>query len=280
MNMGGAVLTDCAITGNGGGISGWTGSLTRCTVEDNGSGITFEASETGGIASLGIHNCLITGNGSGVLIGAALEGSGSLGVEDSIIADNGEAGIRIDMYSSATVSRTTIAGHTSYGIRAAAGNATAANCIIWDNGDDLYFATTTYSDIEDGDAGTGNISEDPRFADSALRNYHVLHDSPCIDSGTPQASSTDFEGDARPLDGDFSGAAEQDMGGDEYNPATMDSDGDGYTDYMEIRSGSNPENADDRPAVICVNFQPAASPVPAGYGGSPYPGQGLGSGWK
>jgi hypothetical protein len=50
------------------------------------------------------------------------------------------------------------------------------------------------------------------------------------------------------------------------NPLGADTDGDGYTDYIEIQSGTNPLSAlaEDTPATISVNFQPYMSTAPSG----------------
>ena len=62
------------------------------------------------------------------------------------------------------------------------------NCIFWGNGDDLsYTANATYSCIEDGDPGTGNISADPMFVDPVNEDYHLQGSSPCIDRGSPNS---------------------------------------------------------------------------------------------
>jgi len=94
---------------------------------------------------------------------------------------------------------------------------TITNNIIWGNGDDLYGCTATYSDIEDGDPGEGNICADPMFVDAAGGDYHLQSGSPCIDAGTNEgAPSTDFDGNQRPMDGDGDGIAIIDMGAFEY----------------------------------------------------------------
>ena len=65
--------------------------------------------------------------------------------------------------------------------------------------------------------GTNDISADPLFVDQAGGDYHLREGSPCIDSGTSSnAPNSDFEGDARPLDGDVDGSALWDIGADEY----------------------------------------------------------------
>ncbi len=59
------------------------------------------------------------------------------------------------------------------------------NCIIWDNGDDLFGCSATYSCISDGDPGQGNIALYPHFVDRDGGDYRLLPWSPCIDAGDP-----------------------------------------------------------------------------------------------
>ncbi len=62
------------------------------------------------------------------------------------------------------------------------------NNIYWNNGDDLgSTAKATYSCIQDGDAGTGNISADPLFVDANNGDYYLQLGSPCIDAGDPSS---------------------------------------------------------------------------------------------
>lgn len=44
----------------------------------------------------------------------------------------------------------------------------------------------SYSNIQGGWDGDGNIDEDPLFVDPENDNYHLLPDSPCIDTGHPE----------------------------------------------------------------------------------------------
>jgi len=68
------------------------------------------------------------------------------------------------------------------------------SCILWDNTGDLFNCSATFSCIEDGDTGLGNISSDPLFRDgpldSVMGGYYLsntaagqLQSSPCIDTG-------------------------------------------------------------------------------------------------
>lgn len=55
----------------------------------------------------------------------------------------------------------------------------------------------TYSDIQGGYSGTGNINSDPLFVGGG--DYHLTSSSPCIDSGTStNAPATDIAGTPRP----------------------------------------------------------------------------------
>jgi predicted outer membrane repeat protein len=100
----------------------------------------------------------------------------------------------------------TIIGNTcdssggAYG-RLGGGSLIFNNCIIRNNtfpqfADSLNI---TYSDIQGGYPGTGNIDIDPQFVNAGAGNFHLTCSSPCIDAGDP----------ASPLDPDYTRA---DMG--------------------------------------------------------------------
>jgi predicted outer membrane repeat protein len=83
--------------------------------------------------------------------------------------------------------------------------------------DPAHKVTITYSDVEGGYPGTGNIDADPRFVDPAGGNLRLQASSPAIDVGNtsavPPGITTDLEGMPR-----VSGAA-VDMGAYEYQHA-------------------------------------------------------------
>jgi hypothetical protein len=106
---------------------------------------------------------------------------------------------------------------------------TLVNCVVWGNapgvsGDPIkeYQATTlvTYSDVEGGNAGTGNIDQNPIFADNDLRLAPI---SPCVDAGSNAAVSvtTDYDGHQRIHDGDGNMTATVDMGPFEYGAGSV-----------------------------------------------------------
>ncbi|MBN1592901.1 MAG: right-handed parallel beta-helix repeat-containing protein [Candidatus Coatesbacteria bacterium] len=65
------------------------------------------------------------------------------------------------------------------------------NCILWGSSEmiagDVGDVEASYSDIQGGWEGTGNIDEDPLFTDRENGDYTLLSGSPCVDS----AFSTD-----------------------------------------------------------------------------------------
>ena len=113
---------------------------------------------------------------------------------------------------------------------AVSGNIT--NSIVWNNtngqiviNDGGSYPTVTYSDIQGGSAGEGNIDLDPEFMDvshldPANWDVHLYATSPCIDAGTEDAPSLpdgDFEGEKRINARNFGASKSRaDMGGDEF----------------------------------------------------------------
>jgi predicted outer membrane repeat protein len=93
--------------------------------------------------------------------------------------------------------------------------ATVTNCIFWEDTSpdgleinyDLSSTTiVTYSCVKDDDAndatiypGSGNIDDDPLFADADSNDLHLQANSPCIDAGdknSDPADTADLDGDA------------------------------------------------------------------------------------
>jgi len=115
------------------------------------------------------------------------------------------------------------------------------NCVLWGNtpmatvGD----VAVTYSDVQGGFAGDGNIEADPLFvrnpdsgadgnwgtADDDYGDLHFLAGSPCIDkgcnAGVPPGIATDLDGYQRIIDGDCNDIDIADMGAYEFNYAYM-----------------------------------------------------------
>ena len=79
-------------------------------------------------------------------------------------------------------------------------NPVLTNSIIWDNiPGSIYLLTgneepiISYSDIEGGWEGEGNIESDPLFTDPENSDYTLMDGSPCIDSGNPDIWYSDID---------------------------------------------------------------------------------------
>lgn len=90
---------------------------------------------------------------------------------------------------------------------------TLTNCILWANdatedGDQIYDEgsemVVSYSDVEDGWDGDGNIEQDPLFVDEGGGDLRLQPDSPAIDAGDNEALPpeviTDLDGNPRLVD--------------------------------------------------------------------------------
>jgi parallel beta-helix repeat protein len=183
--------------GYGAGICVWSSSP---TIKGNIISNNFVARETGhsggGIALISfcsavIQNNVITGNIAG-------EGGG-------ISAHNSSGPI---------ITNNTITGNTANlggGISSKGSSLTVLNSILWnDSPDEIYLdesstISITYSDIQGGWIGTGNIHADPLFVDAANANYHLQASSPCINAGDnsaiPQSLVVDIDGNPRIING-------------------------------------------------------------------------------
>ncbi|MBU1881351.1 T9SS type A sorting domain-containing protein [bacterium] len=68
------------------------------------------------------------------------------------------------------------------------GSPVIVNCILWNNGGVYEINGTpsvTYSDIEGGYAGAGNVNGDPLWVDPDNGDYNLQSGSPCVDAGDP-----------------------------------------------------------------------------------------------
>jgi hypothetical protein len=72
--------------------------------------------------------------------------------------------------------------------------ATVVNSILWGNANAQQSnCTVTYSDVQGGATGTGNINSDPLFTDPTNGDYHLktTPPSPCINAGTAAGAPPD-----------------------------------------------------------------------------------------
>jgi hypothetical protein len=199
--------------GRGGGIycSG-TASLTviGCIITGNsiagrgfGGGISCF-----GEASVTLLNCVITDNAADFGGGVNCRDDGSARLINSILARNharvSGGAVNCEDRGHLTMVHCTVAsntGGTNSGIRIRhSSTARIVNSIVRDGGvarqtDEAL--TVSYSCVEGGFEGSGNLAVDPLFEGDG--NYRLHPQSPCIDSGTAEDSvDFDIDGSARP----------------------------------------------------------------------------------
>ena len=183
MNFGPSiVLVNCQLAGNralmlGGGLYNYEGAVT-------------------------LTNCRVVGNTAAyaeIAGGAALYNlNGSLTLLDCTVADNSSPTGR-------AIASFTWGPAVSVGVK-------VANSILYNGGNELWSnireaVDVTYSDVQGGWTGTGNISTDPQFTRLGMRNlegewidgdYRLKTASPAIDAGSSAAlpvDSLDLDGD-------------------------------------------------------------------------------------
>ena len=216
------------IDGNGAGtvFQTWSAELTLENVtitggrtEGGGGGLQI----SGGVVT--VSDAILRGNVATDHGGAITVHNGTLALTNVLVTDNhtvsGNANVLAISNSRVTVVNSTIADNNPGGAQAVilwSGSLHIVNSILWNNAQSLQgdppcdrcFAVT-YSDIEGGWVGEGNLNSYPRFTDDPA--YQLRPDSPCVDMGSSAAAPNhDLDGRPRPLDGDGDGRATVDMG--------------------------------------------------------------------
>jgi len=212
--------------GDGGGMMniGSSPTVTNCNFIEN-TGYTGGGMNNYGSNSI-VTNCTFISNTSGG------RGAGMMNIRDSnptvtnckfsenwVVYTGG--GMSNEENCNPIVTNCTFSDNTASaggGMYNASSNPTVTNCILWGDTvneivNESSITTVTYSDVEGGWAGTGNIDFDPLFADDDGR---LLAGSPCIDVGNNAAVTvtTDLDGNPR-----IQGLC-VDMGAFEATPAT------------------------------------------------------------
>jgi hypothetical protein len=198
------------ITATGGGIDIW-GPINEVYIISNfikGNTVQSNNSKGGGIDIYEcttntpvIENNVIVDNyssiyGGGVFVDLDLEGSFKSGLINHH-STSGNSDALADQYLTNNTLYNNSAGVSGGGIYTADMTSNIMNCILWGNtapGNPQIAGTVnvTYSDVEGGWTGTGNINDHPLF-DMNSEFYHLWETSPCVDSGNPGPQYNDVE---------------------------------------------------------------------------------------
>lgn len=209
----GFTIRKCAINGTdtiGAGIlleeSG--AKVVQCIFENNAAQYFGAGAAVKGTGSPHFVNCVFRNNGSGLLKSATPYGGGGVYVESDspkftncLFYNNkaGEGGAVLIRSGTPTFINCTFNGNSAqFGSGGAlfdqAGAASIHNSILWNNtahrhGSHVYNSagsttTITYSNIQGGWTGTGNIDSDPLFIGDWMGNFKIPVGSPCKDTGS------------------------------------------------------------------------------------------------
>ena len=207
----GPTVDSCTFENNaaktGGAVANYTGSST----EFNGcSFVSNSATSVGGAMANNSSDIQITGSifdgnsatasGSG---GGIYNISSSPGVFNSVfIANEAEEGAGFFNQAESDPNITNCTFHANLsgangGVIRNLTNTTPVitNCILWGNGTEIVSSlptpVVTYTIVEGGHAGTGNMDVDPIFAGPS--NLHLSPCSPAINTGNSSANTTPFD---------------------------------------------------------------------------------------
>lgn len=202
---GNSVLTNCIVSDNTSSASG-SGSL------GSGNGVAYGAGFHSEVGRSEIRNCIFRNNGAtgytGYYFGSVAYGggisvwSGSAWITNSIFGTNvasgtaGQYGGGLYFNSAATgaVANCTFAYNNPNGLTSDNPGVRVLNSILYFNasgGTQLSGPTSvTYSDVQGGFSGIGNINLGPVFG-TVKDGLIVQPGSPCIDAGNPSAAYND-----------------------------------------------------------------------------------------
>jgi len=271
-------ISNCVVTGNtgstyGGGFYCYAGSdpkITNCIISNNtstyGGGIYCMNTSSPTVTNCKILSNTATSQGAGMYI----NNSSDPVVTNCVFSNNNAQSKGGAIYSWYGGTTPVITNCTFYGNSATSrGGAiyaynntivTMANCILWANeapsNPEIYVSGATfqitYSCIEDGYSGTGNIESNPKFIDpngaddiigTPDDDFTLLYSSLCIDAGNNSAVPAeilyDIKGDPRFWDNPEapdSGSGSPpivDMGANEFFDDDGDLDDDGVPDTID-----------------------------------------------
>ncbi|MCD4654569.1 hypothetical protein K8T06_11650 [bacterium] len=184
-------IYDCSITDNTAGSKGGGVSMFYSAANLNNSVISNNQAETGGgiqltsASALNISNCIISGNNASSGGGFHMSHSSTPSLYNCTITAN--------------------IAESGGGVYCDESTPTFLNCILWaDHSQEIFISdsnpTVTFSCIQGGFPGMGNIDLNPIYVQGDLGAYYLSHtetghqfESPCVNSGSDLAGLICFE---------------------------------------------------------------------------------------
>jgi Protein of unknown function (DUF1565) len=191
-------VNDCRVNNAVTGVklaSGGSPTFNRCTILANSFG---GMSATGGSATL--NNCTFSSNEL-----AGIYNSGCAFALNNCLFYNHGPSAFYNASGNSTFTHCTF-HNNGYALNNNGGGImNVGNSVLWSNGTGIHYTgfdrpSVTYSDVEGGYVGAGNINVDPLFVNSASGNFRLQSSSPCINAGSasvPNLPGTDADGAPR-----------------------------------------------------------------------------------
>jgi hypothetical protein len=250
-----------------------------CVFADNEADAAAAVATAHDLGEVIFVNCLFTRNIATARFGAIADGSEYLSMINCVLSRNeaGEGGGGEFGSLNALVVNTTVANNPGGGLACYTTVPEISNCVFWGNSPWQISANAvvTYSDVEGGWPGVGNIDLDPMFVQPGTDNVRLSIGSPCVNAGDnsaiPPGITTDIDGNPR-IQGDVvdMGAYEGEF--DAQAAADGESDFDNGEFVILIPNGDNLDPLETA-AVLVVNTSGPddATFVVTEYGGDVYP---------
>ncbi|MBK7642979.1 MAG: right-handed parallel beta-helix repeat-containing protein [Planctomycetes bacterium] len=209
----------CTFGGGAGYINASAPSFTDCRFENNLGSNFGGAFDMATNVTASFTRCVFSGNSAARAGGVEIFGSSTVKLTNCVFRNNtstgsGGGGAIFISSSSPVIRNCTIVGNHSTvnataGILASPLFAASNNLIYFNDGpggaqnlvNNMSGVSCTYSCVQGGAAGTGNVSADPQLANLGSGDVHLGPLSPCADAGSnpavPVGTTTDLEGNPR-----------------------------------------------------------------------------------